>query len=202
MGGQTFCGVELRIIRSARRSIAVQIKPDGITVRAPMQMSGAEINAFLVRKRAWIEKHLAEIGERQRGQAALPKLSNGELRALAEKAKAVIPKRAAFYAPLVGVGYGRITIRAQRTRWGSCSSKGNLNFNCLLMLMPDEVIDSVVVHELCHLTHMNHSKDFWNMVERIMPDYRVYRTWLKDHGQELTLEKHLARRGIPLSLDE
>ena len=85
----------------------------------------------------------------------------------------------------MNVQYGRITIRNQKTRWGSCSSKGNLNFNCLLMLAPDEVVDYVVIHELCHLIEMNHSKAFWKQVEQMMPDYKKHRKWLKDHGNEI-----------------
>jgi predicted metal-dependent hydrolase len=86
----------------------------------------------------------------------------------------------------MGVEYGRITIRMQKSRWGSCSGKGNLNFNCLLMRTPDEIIDYVVVHELCHLKEMNHSPRFWAEVEKIFPDYKERRKWLKDHGNEIT----------------
>ena len=82
-----------------------------------------------------------------------------------------IPERVRHYAPLVGVSFGRITIRNQRSLWGSCSAKGNLNFNCLLMLTPPEVIDSVIVHELCHRKEMNHSKAFYAEVRRVFPDY-------------------------------
>ena len=91
----------------------------------------------------------------------------------------------AYYAPAVGVTYDRITIRSQRTRWGSCSSRGNLNFNCLLMLAPEKVVDYVVVHELCHRKEMNHSPRFWAEVERILPDYRQSKRWLKENGQSL-----------------
>lgn len=101
-------------------------------------------------------------------QEDLPALSHEEIRQLARKAMKVIPERVAYYAPLVGVDYGRITIRNQKTRWGSCSSRGNLNFNCLLMLTPPEIIDYVVVHELCHRKEMNHSPLFWKEVENIL----------------------------------
>ena len=85
----------------------------------------------------------------------------------------------------MGVTYGRITIRNQKTRWGSCSAKGNLNFNCLLMLVPEDVRDYVVIHELAHRKYMNHSKNFWHEVESFMPDYNEKRKWLRAHGDEL-----------------
>ena len=89
------------------------------------------------------------------------------------------------FAPLVGVTYGRITIRSQHTLWGSCSSKGNLNFNCLLMLTPPEVLDYVVVHELCHRKEMNHSARFRAEVEHVLPDYEIQRKWLRENGTAL-----------------
>ena len=97
----------------------------------------------------------------------------------------VIPEKVKHYAPIVGVDYGRITIRCQRTRWGSCSSKGNLNFNCLLMLMPDEVIDSVVVHELCHRKQMNHSAAFYSEINKVFPAYKQCQKWLKENGGKI-----------------
>ena len=120
--------------------------------------------------------------ERQRMRNQQGPYTPEEIKTLAEKAHVVIPERVKHYAPLVGVDYGRITIRNQRTRWGSCSSKGNLNFNCLLMLLPDDVIDSVVVHELCHRKHMNHSAKFYAEVERVYPDYKRCSQWLNENG--------------------
>lgn len=108
--------------------------------------------------------------------------------------------RVAYYHRITGGHYTSITIRDQKSRWGSCSSSGTLSFNYRLIFAPPIILDYVVVHELCHLTHMNHSKDFWNMVAAVMPDYKVHKQWLREHGQELTLEAHLTRIGIPLTL--
>lgn len=109
--------------------------------------------------------------------------------------------RVARYHTLTGGHYTSITIRDQKSRWGSCSSRGTLSFNYRLIFAPPMILDYVVVHELCHLTHMDHSKNFWNMVETIMPDYRTCKIWLKEHGHELTLENHLKKHGIPMILE-
>lgn len=116
-------------------------------------------------------------------------------------AKDYFTARVDYFHKFTGGEYTSITIRDQKSRWGSCSSKGTLSFNYRLLFAPPRILDYVVVHELCHLTHMNHSKDFWHMVEDFIPDYKVCRQWLREHGHELTLENHLTRRGIPLSLN-
>ena len=175
----------LTLIRSSRRSIAVEIRPSGIIVRAPKSMKNSEIEAFLQKKESWIEKHYEKMQKRLAEAPDVIPFSVEEIQGLADQALKTIPRRVAYYAPLIGVDYGRITIRCQRTRWGSCSSKGNLNFNCLLMLCPPEVLDYVVVHELCHLKEMNHSKRFWELVAQFCPEYEKYKKWLKEHGNEL-----------------
>ena len=117
-----------------------------------------------------------------------------------EEAREKIEKRVAYYHPLTGGNYISITIRDQKSRWGSCSSRGTLSFNYRLLFAPPAVLDYVVVHELCHLTHMDHSKNFWDKVASVMPDYKTHRQWLKDHGQELSPEQHMKKLGIPLTL--
>lgn len=179
---------KMQIIRSNRRTIAIQINTDlSLTVRAPYGMSERRIWQFVEEKSAWIEKHMRSMQEKIKGMEANPvePMTTEELRHLAEDALSYIPKRVAFYARQMQVSYGRITIRNQRTRWGSCSAKGNLNFNCLLMLAPAEVIDYVVVHELCHRREMNHSERFWGEVEKVLPEYKKSQNWLKVHGEEL-----------------
>lgn len=174
--------IPYRIIRSDRRTTSIQITPEGeVLVRCNKRMGASTIDAFVRSKAQWIQKHLLK-------QCTLPReaaFSEEEIHALAQQALTVIPQRVAYFAPLVGVSYGRITIRNQRTRWGSCSSKGNLNFNCLLMLTPPQVLDYIVVHELCHRKEMNHSKKFWAEVARILPDYKLRQKWLKENGQAL-----------------
>ena len=112
------------------------MKDGAVIVRAPARSSMKDIEAFVERSRPWIEKHLRLQEEMKIKQEAsdLKKLTREELEALAQEAVRRIPGRVAYYAPKVGVTYGNITIRNQRTRWGSCSAKGNLNFNCLLCL--------------------------------------------------------------------
>lgn len=171
-----------QIIRSARKTIAIQITPDGqVLVRCPTRMKIDDIRKFVESQSLWIEKHLSQL----RRTPTLPAFTPEELRHLAQQAVKHIPERVAYFAPKVGVTYNGITIRNQRTRWGSCSSKGNLNFNCLLMLAPPDVLDYVVVHELCHRKEMNHSRKFWAEVEKILPDYQARRKWLSDYGTAL-----------------
>lgn len=150
-----------------------------LIVHAPLRMSIRAVEDFVTDHRAWIEKHRPRL--QRRGDMLTPE----ELAQLTARAKEVIPERVRFYAEKAGVTYGRITIRHQKTRWGSCSSKGNLNFNCLLMLVPEDVRDSIVVHELCHRKHMDHSTVFYRDVLTIFPDYKRCSRWLKENGSAL-----------------
>ena len=106
---------------------------------------------------------------------------------LSERALQRIRERLQYYAPRVGVNPGRVAIREQKTRWGSCSGKGNLNFNWKLIMAPPPVLDYVVIHELCHLREFNHSPRFWALVEGQMPDYKAWKKWLETHRDDLYL---------------
>ena len=173
--------VPYQIIKSDRKTIVIQIKSDGqVVVRCPKRMRVEEAKRFVESKADWIEKHLAK-----RPPQDVAKYTPKEVEQLREQARKLVTERVRYYAPIVGVTYGQIAIRTQHTRWGSCSSKGNLNFNCLLALVPSEVLDYVVVHELCHRKELNHSVRFWKAVEQICPNYKVLRNWLKQNGNEL-----------------
>lgn len=178
--------MEVKIIRSNRKTVSIQVNQDlSITVRAPQRVTQKEIKRILEKNDSWIQKHIEMLREKQTEAEDVKKLTAEEIKTLAEQALKLIPQRVEYFARQVGVTYGRITIRNQKTRWGSCSSKGNLNFNCLLMLAPTEILDYVVVHELCHRKEMNHSKAFWTEVEKVLPDYRQSVQWLKENGNQI-----------------
>ena len=177
-----------RVIRSNRKTIAIEITKDAeLIVRAPFRMPENQIQDFLKEKESWIRTHLEKAMEKQREMEENPveKLSDERLHQLIGLAKMLLPKRVAMLAKKAGVTYGTIMVRCQKSRWGSCSSKGNLNFNCLLLLAPPDVMDYVIIHELCHRKEMNHSPEFWAEVARLMPDYEIHRAWLKEHGDRL-----------------
>ena len=175
--------MEVEVIRSRRKTLSAQIREGRVVVRAPLRTTDAEIRQFLEKHRRWLEKHLAKAREMEESKANLRRLTPEDIRTLKKQARKMIPERTAYYAPLIGVTYGGISIRCQKTRWGSCSAKGNLSFNCLLMLTPPGVVDSIVVHELCHRKVMNHSARFYTEVLKVLPDYRQHQKWLREHGE-------------------
>ena len=184
--------IEYEVIRSARKTIAVQVNIDkSVLVRAPKRCSKAAIEDFVEEHKEWIIRKKKEMerraAEREEKRKNMPRWSEEDYRSCRLEAEKALGERTAFFAKVMGIDYGRITVRNQKTRWGSCSAKGTLSFNWRLMLAPPAILDYVVVHELCHLTHMNHSAAFWQAVEAVYPDYRSARRWLKEHGQELIL---------------
>ena len=184
--------MEYQLIRTARKTIAIEIKSDGaIIVRAPRRCSKAIIEIFLREKQDWIQKKQQELAvrkqERETKQEQMVPWSEQDYEKARDLARHVLARKTELYASLMQVAYNKISIRDQKTRWGSCSGKGNLNFNWRLILAPEEVQDYVVVHELAHRREMNHSPAFWKIVECVLPDYRTCRQWLKQHGGELMM---------------
>ena len=185
---EALAGYEYEVIRSDRRSFGMQVRGDAsVRVMVPRRASRMEIAHFVESNLSWVRAQVAKVQKKRAAEGPMERLSAEELKTLHKSAAIVLPERCAVWAMAVGVTYGRITIRTQRTKWGSCSATGNLNFNCLLMLMPPEVIDYVVVHELCHRIEMNHSQAFWNEVARVMPEYEKPKRWLKEHGDAYML---------------
>ncbi len=182
--------MEYRLVRSTRKTIAIQITPEAeVVVRAPKRCSKAAIDGFIREKETWIQEHLrqarAHREEIEAQRENQPQWSEDDYVRARRLARTVFQQKAALYAGLMRVTFGGITVRDQKTRWGSCSARGNLNFNWRLILAPEPVLDYVVIHELAHRKEMNHSKQFWDIVEAMMPDYRIQRQWLKEHGDQL-----------------
>lgn len=177
--------METTIIRSKRKTLSMELKDGAVIVRAPKWVSRREIDDFVESHQGWLRKAMAREEQRRAQLAQVVRLTPDKMEKLVDLARVYLPRRVAYFAPLVGVDYGKITIRRQRSRWGSCSAKGNLSFNCLLMLAPPAVIDSVVVHELCHRKVMDHSQRFYDHLLRVMPDYPQHHKWLRQNGQGL-----------------
>lgn len=169
--------MEYQWIKSNRKTVAIQITEDGkLVVRSPYHASQKGIEKFLEEKYTWIMKHQARALEAMDRKRELTSKQRSEG---IEYARKIFPERIGYYARIMGVTYERVTLREQKTRWGSCSAKGNLNFNWKLALMPLELLDYVVVHELAHRIEMNHSERFWKIVEEVLPDYKERRKKLK-----------------------
>lgn len=184
--------IKCRIVRSGRKSVSIQITPErDVVIRAPETLSCSELKKLVEQKKDWILNTLRSIPEKPDLTVPQQKQLAAAEKHYRKAAQEYIPGRVLYFQKQIGVIPARITIRDQKTRWGSCSSNRTLSFNYRLMLAPPEILDYVVVHELCHLKHMNHSSDFWSEVGKVLPDYRKKKEWLKNHGQELTMFHHL-----------
>lgn len=185
--------IPYEIERTKRKTYGIQVKPGGIvTVRIPLRGNISFARSMVEEKKEWIYKSYIKMKDQsdvklQRNKSDFEKRLEAPYR---DAAKEYIKKRVSYYADILDVTYGNISIRDQKTRWGSCSSSGNLNFNWRLILAPPKVLDYVVVHELCHRIEMNHSKKFWNLVKQVIPDYKEHRRWLKENGSSLSVMKN------------
>ena len=183
--------IPVTLVRSRRKTWSISIETDlTILMKVPLSVSDNRARQILSSKESWIIKKYTEL-KKARENMPVSSLTPLQKKALEQRyrqaAKEYFPSRVAYYEQIIGVTHASIRIRDQKTRWGSCSSKGNLNFNWRLMLAPPRVLDYVVVHELCHRKEMNHSKAFWDAIETVLPDYVQLRKWLKDNGGKLTL---------------
>ena len=177
--------IEIPIIRSKRKTLGLEVKYDGtVNARVPMRAPREIIERFIREHEAWIIRKRQEwslAGNNRDDMSGIPPIETKEGKA---KIRQYIERQVEYYAKIMGVTYGRISMRNQKTRWGSCSSNGNLNFNNRLLFVPEELVDYVVVHELAHRKEMNHSNAFWNVVEKYMPDYKERRKKLKEYHIE------------------
>lgn len=161
---------EYTVIRSQRKTLSLQVdKNCQITLRAPLFTSQQEIESFLQEKKGWLEKAIVSQREKARKQKTY---SQEEIAFLRKKAKEIIPEKVRYFSSIMGVTPTAVRINSAKTRYGSCSGKNSLNFSLYLMDKNEEFIDYVVVHELAHIKHHNHSKEFYSFIGEFLPDYK------------------------------
>lgn len=164
---------EYKVIRSARKSISLQVDSCcNIIVRAPHFVSDKKIDAFVQSKKQWLEKTIIDQREKAKN---VKTYTDEEIKTLRKNAKEVIPKKVEFYSQMMGVTPKSVKINSAKKRYGSCSGDNNLNFSLYLMTREEDFINYVVVHELAHIKHHNHSKDFYSFVENFVPDYKRFK---------------------------
>ncbi len=170
--------MQIEIVRSKKRkTLMLSVNRAGvITVHAPHKMPDSTIWSFINEKQAWIEKSL--LIQKQRAEAH-PEPTADEIKLLKQKAKEYLPKAVEYYGDLMGLRPTSVKITSAKTRFGSCSGKNGICFSYRLMMYPKEAIDYVVVHELAHIKHHDHSTSFWSLVAKYMPDYQKRRKLLK-----------------------
>lgn len=177
--------VEYELVLSRRKTIVIYVRPDGrVEVRGPLRLSRAKADAFVKAKAEWILKAQKQQAERCKKQNQIS-LSKEEVEKYKHEAASLFQARCKYFAEKMGVRYKSIKVGQAKTRWGSCSNQGNLNFTFRLLFAPGDLIDYVVVHELAHLKELNHSAKFWAVVGETLPDYKERRRLLKAFGQQV-----------------
>ena len=161
---------------SDRKTVGIYIKDSKIIVRAPKRVAKKLIDDFVSRNEEWIKKHL----EHSRKKVDLyGSISEEDKRKYKMHAKEYFKRKTEYYANIMGIKYSRITITSAKKRFGSCSSEGNISYSYMLYLYPERAREYVIVHELAHRVHMNHSREFYALIEKFMPDYKARRKLLK-----------------------
>lgn len=153
-----------------------------VTVRMPLRASLERVQTFVTSKKEWIEKTLVKFKRREKKFEGALKLSKGnsaDLKIYKAVAKKLVDEKLREFNKFYGFEYKKITIRNTASRWGSCSKKGNLSFSYRIVMLPPELVDYLVVHELCHLKELNHSANFWSLVAKSIPDYKKSRKSLR-----------------------
>ena len=179
---------EYTIVRSRRKTMELQVREDGqVLVRCPLWATDRQAADFAAKHKRWLEKRKREARKRAAGRQVIGAEEASRLR---RQARQVLAEKTEYWARRMGVSYGRISIRQQATRWGSCSAAGNLNYNWQLVLLPEPLQDYVVVHELAHRREMNHSPRFWAVVAAYLPDCRERKKALRqwEHRVEVRQE--------------
>ena len=164
--------ISYRIVRSNRRTVSLEVTPSlEILVRAPARMSVRDIEAFVEKNSAWIERAVARMSSRNRRMLSAS-LSDEECERLRALAKLEIPPRVEHFSRIMGLTPSSVKITSAKGRFGSCSGRNGLCFSFRLMCYPPEAIDYVVVHELAHIRHHDHSDEFYSLIEKYLPDYK------------------------------
>lgn len=165
-----------QLIRSKRRTMAIEVRPGGeVVVRVPRYVSDAQARSFVWQHRERLGRHIAQMRAMPRPAALTP----AQVDSLRKQAKAELPGKVAYWANRLHVQPAGVTITSAQKRFGSCSAKGRLCFSYLLMRYPQDAVDYVVLHEVAHLKHLNHSKAFYALIEQHMPDWQARRPLLR-----------------------
>ena len=166
---------DIRVIRTRTSRLAIKIEPNGtISAIIPWYATLIALRTLIDKNRRLLRKNLKNLPE-------IKQYSDDEIKEIRKKAKQYLPLRVEFLAKKHGFKYEKVSCRNQKTRWGSCSSQNHISLNIALVLLRPALIDYVILHELTHIKHKNHSADFWNALEAILPNYKVLRRELRKH---------------------
>ena len=171
--------IEYKIKESKRaKRMRIAVYCDGrVVVTVPRGFPERMLERFIADKKDWIMEKVQRFLRAPHG--LVRKYARGDFKKYKDEAKVLVEERIAYFNQFYGFKYNKINIKNQKTRWGSCSRKGNLNFNYKMLFLAPEVQDYIVAHELCHLKEFNHSKNFWNLVAQVLPEYKKLRGGLK-----------------------
>ena len=179
--------IEYELTRTKRKTLALYVRQDGrIEVRAPLKTSKAYIDNFVMQKQDWIKNTRNKLTARHSAKKVI-ELTQQEEAKYKKQAKGYFQLKCQHFAGQMGLCHGAVRVNGAKTRWGSCNRRGDINFTYRLLFAPEELIDYVVVHELAHTKEMNHSANFWKIVEQTMPDYKARRMKLREFQHQVEL---------------